>query len=115
MLCYFTKQRRKDSTKLKEHKQETDSSRPICSASIFKSTEFNSAKECINLNRRIASDDLAKILPPKRSNNVDKLYLLKNAFCLVGEVAMVIDFKQCCTAKGQRFCYLNENQFRTYS
>ena len=49
------------------------------------------------------------------SNNVDKLHLLKNAFRSVGEAAMAFDFKKCCTAKGQRFRYLNDNHFRTYS
>ena len=59
------------------------------------------------------SDNIGKILPPNRSNNVDKLHLLKNAF--LGEGAMAFDFKKCCTVKGQRFRYLNKNHFRTYS
>ena len=47
----------------------------------------------MNLDRLdIASDDIAKILPPNRSNNVDKRYLLKNAFRSVGEAAMAFDF-----------------------
>ena len=28
---------------------------------------------------------------------------------------MAIDFKKCCAAQGQRFHYLNENHFKTYS
>ena len=28
---------------------------------------------------------------------------------------MAFDFKIFCTAKGQRFCYLKENHFKTYS
>ena len=32
------------------------------------------------------------ILPLNRSNNVDKLHLLKSTFCPVGETAMVFDF-----------------------
>ena len=116
ILSYFAKQRRKESTEIKEHEQETDSSRPACSTSPSQSTEFDSAEERINLDTsNIASDDIAKILPPNRSNNVDKLHLLKNAFRPVGEAAMAFDFKKCCTAKGQRFRYLNENHFRTYS
>ena len=101
---------------IKEHEQETDSSRPICSTSASQSTEFDSAEEGINLDiSYIASDDIAKILPPNRSNDVDKLHLLKHAFCAAGEVAMAFDFKKCCTAKEQQFCYLNKNHFRIYS
>ena len=44
MLSYFAKQRRKKSTEIKEHKQETDSSRLTCSTSASQSTEFDSAK-----------------------------------------------------------------------
>ena len=49
------------------------------------STEFDSAEERINLDTpNIASDDIAKILPQFdrsiRSNNVDKLHLLKICF-----------------------------------
>ena len=47
--------------------------------------------------------------------NVDKLHLLKNAFCPFGETEMTFDFKKCCTAEGQRFRYLNENHLRIYS
>ena len=54
-------------------------------------------------------------MPLNRSNNVDKLHLLKNTFRTVAEEVMAFDFKNCSTAKGQRFRYLNENQFRTYS
>ena len=47
----------------------------------------------MNLDRpNVASDDIAKILPPYRSNNVDKLFLLNNAFRLIGEAAMAFDF-----------------------
>ena len=92
-LIIFAKQRRKELTEIKEHKQETDSSRPTCSTSASQLTEFDSAEERINLDRpNIASDDIAKILPPNRSNNIDKLYLLKNAFRPVGEAAMAFDF-----------------------
>ena len=77
---------------------------------------FDSAEECINLDRpNLALDDNAKTLPPNRSSNVDKLNLLKNTFRLVGKAAMAFNFKKCCTAKGQRFHYLNKNHFRTYS
>ena len=76
---------------------------------------LQSAEERINLDRlSIALDVIAKILLPNRSKNVDKLHLLKNAFRPIGEAAMAFEFKQCCTAKGQRFRYLNENHFRTY-
>ena len=116
MLCYFGKQRRKESIELKEHEQETNLSRPTCSTSAFQSTEFDSAEERINLDiSNIASDDIVKILLLNRSNNVDKLHLIKNAFRPVGEAAMTFDFKKCCTAKGQRFRYLNEMHFRTCS
>ena len=115
ILSYFAKQRRNESTE-KKHKQETNSLRPICSTSASQSTEFDSAERHINLDRpNIASDDIAKILPPKRSNNVDKLRFLKNASLPVGKAAMALDFKKCCTAKRQRFRYLNENHYRTYS
>ena len=71
----------KESTEIKEHKQETDSSWPTCSTFASQSTEFDSAEECINLNRpNTAPDDIAKILSPNRSKNVDKLYVLKNVF-----------------------------------
>ena len=93
ILSYFAKQRRKESTKIKEHEQQSDSSRPTCSTSASQSTEFDSAEERINLDRpNIASDDIAKILPPNRSNNVDKLHLLKNAFRPVGEGSNGIRF-----------------------
>ena len=52
---------------------------------------------------------------PNRSNNVDKLHLLKNAFRPAREPAMAFDLKKCCTAKGQRFRCVYENHFRTYS
>ena len=55
-----------------------------------------------------------RFCPPNRSNNVDRLRLLKNAFRPIGEAAMAFDFKKCCTAKGQRFRYFNKNHFRTY-
>ena len=83
----------KESTEIKEHEQETDSSRPTCSTSASHSTEFDSANKRINFDRPdIASDDVAKILPPNRSNNADKLYLLKNALRPVGEAAMAFNF-----------------------
>ena len=75
MLSYFAKHRRKESTEIKEHERETDSSRPTCSTSASQSTKFDSAEERINFGRpNIASGDIAKILPPNRSNNVDKLH-----------------------------------------
>ena len=78
MLRYFAKQRRKESTEIKEQEQETDSSRPTCCICASHSTEVDSAEKRMNLNRpKIASDDIAKILPPSRPNNVDKLHLLK--------------------------------------
>ena len=90
--------------------------RPTCITFVSQSTEVDFAEERINLDRpNIASDDIAKILPSNTSNNVDKLYLRKNAFRPVGKAAMAFDFKKCCIAKGQRFRYLNENHFRTYS
>lgn len=93
ILSYFAKQRRKESTEINEHEQETDSSRPTCSTSASQSTEFDSTEERTNLDRpNIASDDIAMILPPNRSNNVDKLHMLKNAFRPVGEAAMAFDF-----------------------
>ena len=101
ILNYSAKQRWKEATEIKEHEQETDSSMPTCSTSVSQSTEFDSAEERINLDRpNIVSDDIAKILPPNRSNNVNKLHLLKNAFRPVGEITMAIDFEKCCTAKG---------------
>ena len=36
-------------------------------------------------------------------------------FVQLEKAAMVFDFKKCFTAKGQRFRYLTENQFRTCS
>ena len=78
-------------------------------------TEFDFAEKRVYLYRpNLASDDIAKILPPSGSNNIDKLHLPKNAFRPVGEAVMAIDFKKCCTAKEQQFRYLNENHFRTY-
>ena len=103
ILSCFAKQRMKESTETKEHDQGTDSSRPTCSTSTSQSTEFDFAKKRIILDRPIASDDIAKILFRNRSNNVDKLHMLKNAFRPVGEAAMAFDFKNYCTAKGQRF------------
>ena len=58
----------------------------------------------MNLDRlNIASDDIAKILPSNRSNNVDKLYLLKNAFRPVGEAAMALIFKNIALLKDNDF------------
>ena len=89
-----------ESIEIKEHEQETDSSRPTCSSSASQLTEFDSAEERINLDRpNIASDDIAKILLPNRSNNVDKLHLQKNALRSVGEAAIAFDFKKYHTAK----------------
>ena len=80
-LSFFAKEGGKESTKIKEHKQETDFSRPTCSNSASQSTEFDLAEERINLDRSsIASNSIVKILPPSRSNNVDILHVLKNAF-----------------------------------
>ena len=42
ILSYFAKQRRKKSTKSKQHKQETDSWRPTCSTSASQSTASQS-------------------------------------------------------------------------
>ena len=104
ILSYFVKQRRKESTEIKEHEQETDSSRPSCSSSASQSIEFDSAKKHRNLGRpNVASRDIAKILPLYRSNNVDKLQLITNAFRPVGETAMAFDYKKCCTAKDNDF------------
>ena len=51
------------------------------STSASHSTGFDSAEERIKLGRpKIGSVAIAKILPPNRSNNVDKLYLLKMFF-----------------------------------
>ena len=49
ILSYFAKQRRKESTDIKENEQKTDFSRPTCSTFASQSTEFNSAEERINL------------------------------------------------------------------
>ena len=75
--------------------------RPNCSTSDSQSTEFDTAEERINLDRPniVASDDVANILPHNRSNNADKLQLLKNAFRPVGEAAMAFNFKNCFTAR----------------
>ena len=84
---------------------------------LFRRLNFTTQKNVLSLDKRnIASDDIAKILPPNRSNNVVvKLHWLKNAFRPVGEAAIEFDLKKCCIAKGQRFRYLNENRFKTYS
>ena len=72
ILCYFAKRRKKESTEIKEHEQETDSLRLNCSTSASQSTGFDSAEERINLDRpNTASDNIVKILPPNRLNNVD--------------------------------------------
>ena len=64
-FTYFAKQRKKESTEINEHEQDTDSSRPTCSYSASKSNEFDSAEVRINLDRpNTASDDIVKILPP---------------------------------------------------
>ena len=76
ILIHFAKQRRKESTEIKEHEQETHSSRPTCSTSASQSTEFDSTEKRLNLDR----PDIAKILSPNRSNNADKLHLRKNLF-----------------------------------
>ena len=99
ILSYFVKKSRKKSTEIKEYEQKTDSSRPPVALLLLSRLSFDSAEERINLDRpNIASDNIAKILPPNRSNNVDKLHLLKNAFRPVGEAAITFDFKKCCTA-----------------
>ena len=71
ILRYFAKQRRKESTEINEHQQETDSSRPTCSTSASQSTEFDSTEERTNLDRpnSFRSDDIAMILPSNRSDN----------------------------------------------
>ena len=62
---------------------------------LLSRTEFDSAEERINLNRpNIASGNNAKILHLNRSNNLDKLHWLKNAFRPVGGAAMAFDFKR---------------------
>ena len=104
-------QRRKESTEMKEHEQKTDSSKPTGSTSkptgstsAFQSNEFDSAEERINLDKpNIASDDIAKILLPNRSNNVDKLHLLKYAFRPVGEAAMALILKNVALLKDNDF------------
>ena len=64
----------------------------------------------------MASNNIAKISPLDTSHNVDKFHLPKDGFRPVGEGAMAFDFKNCCTAKGQRFRCLNKNHFfQTYS
>ena len=102
ILRCVAKQNRKESTKIKEHEQETDSSRPTCCTSASQSTEFDLAKERINSERPIITSDDIKILPSNGSNNVDKLNMLKNAFRPVWEAAMAFDLEKCGTAKGQR-------------
>ena len=104
LLIYFAKQRRKKSTEIKDHEQETNSSRPTCSTSASQSTEFDSAEERINLDSYyITSDDIAKTLPPNRSNNVDKLPLLKNVFRSIGGAAMEFGFKIVSMLKNNEF------------
>ena len=104
ILSYFATQRRKKSREIKEHEQDTNSLRPTCSISASQLTEFDSADERINLDRpNIASYEIAKICPPNRSNNVDKLNLLKNALRSVGEAPMAFDFFKCCPAKDNDF------------
>ena len=44
-----------------------------------------------------------KILPPNRSNNVDKLHLLKNAFRPVGEAVMAFNFRDVALLKDNNF------------
>ena len=103
ILSYVAKQRRKES-KEKKHEQESDSSRPTCSSFASQSTEFDFAEERINLDTpNIASDDIPKIFPPNGSNNVDKLHLLKIAFCPVGESAMAFDFRNAALLKENDF------------
>ena len=84
--------------------KKTDSSRPTCTTFASQSTKFDSTEERTNLNRsNIASDDIAKILPPNRSNNVDKLHMLKNAFRPVREAAMAFDFENVALLKDNDF------------
>ena len=56
-------------------------------------------------------------LSRNRSNNVDELHLLKNAFRRVGEAAIAFDFKKCCTASstpaGAIFPDLNTTELQT--
>ena len=93
ILSYFAKQRKKESTEIEEHEQKTDSSRPTCSTAAPQSTEYDSAEKRINLVRpNRALDDIAKILPPNRSNKVNRIDLPKNAFRPVGDAAMAFDF-----------------------
>ena len=69
MFSYFAKQRQKESTETKKHEQETDSLRPTCSSSAYQSPEIDCAKERMNFYRPfIASNDIAKILPPMSIN-----------------------------------------------
>ena len=78
--------------------KKTDSLKPTCSTSASQSTEFDLAEDGMNLDRpNKASDDIAKILPPNRLNNVDKLQLLKNAFRPVRRAVMASNFEKCCT------------------
>ena len=111
LFNYFAKHRRNETAEIEE--QETEPLRSTFSNYGSESTESSLSEKDISLD--IASDDIAKILPPFKSSDVDKLYMLKNAFRPVGKAAMTFDFRKCCTAKGQRFRYLNENHFRSYS
>ena len=82
--------------------------RDTLNTSAFQS-ECGSAEERTNLDKpNIALGAIIMILPPNRSINADKLHMLKNAFRPVGKAAMAIDFKNCCSAKGERFRYLNK-------
>ena len=108
------------SLEINYHEQEIDSSTQTCrpTTSASQSTKFESSEDPTYAeppSSIVASDDIAMILPPNTSNNFDKVHMLNNAFRPVGEAAKEFDFKKCCTAKGQRFRYLNENHFKTYS
>ena len=58
-----------------------------------------------------------KILPPNRSNNADKLHLLKKYFLSSWRSSNGIEFlKKCCTAKEQqrlycKYCAINSTSF----
>ena len=50
---------------------------------------------------------MAKILPPNRSDNVDKLHLLKTAFCQLEKQQWHSIYKRL-HSQGQQFCYLKK-------
>ena len=105
ILNYFSKQRKE---------AEAEISIPT-SLGLAQSNETSTTQPENNLNKsKIGCDDIALILPPNIATRSDQLHMLKNAFRPIGEAAATFDFRQCCTAKGTHFRYLNENHFKTY-